>query len=431
MSYLIFTNFKLHKKRDIVICRCQKIHGSNYFCYATFQNFTLDFLHNTHASLLETSDTTLERELLRIIDWNHPLICIKGFRGVGKTTFLLDHIRAAYGNERSVLYLNLNNFYFTKRKIYSFADEFSKRGGKVLFLDQINKYPEWSGELRKCHDEIPGLKIVFTASPVLRVSDENPDLNGIVKVYHLDGLSFREYLNFRTNSRFPVHTLHEILTDHHEIARSIVENVKPLAYFSDYLRNGYYPYFRESINFYDVNLLKNVNLALEIDIPYINQVELKYLSKLRKLLYIIASETPFSPNVSKLAAAIETSRATVMNYLKYLRNARLIQLLYSNGHEDEAKKPDRVYMNNTNLLYTIMPENTDSINLRHTFFYNQVASRHEVRSSTLADFQVDHRYEFNVGGRKVEPSKGVYAAADMIETGEGDKIPLWLFGFLY
>jgi len=396
------------------------------------KSIVLDFLYHLHNTLLDSPGKILERRLVRMIDWNEQLICIKGFRGVGKTSLLLDYIRNEFGNDRSVLYLNLNNFYFTRRKLFSFADEFSKRGGKILFLDQINKYPEWSSELRKCHDEIPGLQIVFTASPVLRVSDENPELNGIVKIYHLDGLSFREFLNYKSDSDFPVYSLEDILTNHSVIAHSVVDKVKPLAYyFSDYLKFGYYPYFMDNPSFYVNTLLKNINLALEIDIPYINQVELKYLSKLRKLLYIIASETPFSPNVSKLAAAIETSRATVMNYLKYLRNARLIQLLYSNGHEDEAKKPDRVYMNNTNLLYTIMPENTDSINLRHTFFYNQVASRHEVRSSTLADFQVDHRYEFNVGGRKVEPSKGVYAAADMIETGEGDKIPLWLFGFLY
>ena len=263
------------------------------------------------------------------------------------------------------------------------------------------------------------------------MADENPDLNGIVSLYHLDGLSFREYVQYVSGEVFPVVSFEEILKNHITIAHSVVEKVKPLAYFSDYLRSGYYPYFTDNPGFYQNVLLKNINLALEIDIPYINQVELKYLSKLRKLLYIIASETPFSPNVSKLASSIKTSRATVMNYLKYLKNARLIHLLYQNGEEDEAKKPARVYMNNTNLLYAIMPENTNVLNLRHTFFINQLFGRKDIKNSQVADFLIDHSCHFHVGGRKTEPTGGCYAAADMIEVGEGNKIPLWLFGFTY
>lgn len=391
----------------------------------------MEFLYNIHASLLESPVKFIGRQLRELIDWNHRLICIKGFRGIGKTSFLLDYIRTEYGNDRSVLYLNLNNFYFTKRKLFSFADEFSKRGGQVLFLDQINKYPDWSADLRKCYDEIPGLKIVFTASPVLRVSDENPDLHGKVKIYYLDGLSFREYLQYKTGLSFPVFSLTQIIENHIELAQTITAEIKPLAYFSDYLKNGYYPYFIDNQGFYENTLLKNINLALEIDIPYINQVDLKYLSKLRKLLYLISSETPFSPNVSKLAASIQTSRATVMNYLKYLRNARLIQLLYENGGDDEAKKPDKVFLHNTNLIYAIMPDNVNSEHLRHTFFFNQLAGRHEVNSSKIADFLIDHNWHFKVGGRKTEPTEKYFAAADMIETGDGMKIPLWLFGFLY
>jgi predicted AAA+ superfamily ATPase len=184
-------------------------------------------------------------------------------------------------------------------------------------------------------------------------------------------------------------------------------------------------------NFYINRLLKHINLALEIDVPYINQIELKYLSKLRKLLHIIAAETPFTPNVSKLAAAIQTSRATVMNYLKYLKNAKLIQMLYSNGDEDLMKKPDKVYMHNTNLQYAIAPDNTDNVNLRQTFFYNQVGYQHKLESSTEGDFCVNGKYPFVIGGRKIEPAKATYAASDLIETGAGNKIPLWLFGFLY
>lgn len=391
----------------------------------------MDFFQNTHKSLLESRKPTVKRELAKQIDWNQQLICIKGFRGVGKTTFLLDYIRDKYTDDNSVLYINLNNFYFTKRKISSFADEFAKRGGKVLILDQIQKYPDWSADLRRCVDEIPSLKIIFSSSPVLRITEGNPDLKGIARIHHLEGLSFREYLNYRTGNNFKRYSFDEIITDHLNIANEIVAKVRPLAFFNDYLKNGYFPYFIDDPHFYVNRLLMHINLALEIDIPYINQIELKYLPKLRKLLHIIASETPFTPNVSKLAALVETSRATVMNYLNYLKNAKLIHLLYSNGDDEQMKKPDKVYLHNTNLLYAIAPNNTDSINLRQTFFYNQVEYICDVKSSPVADFCVNNKYKFVVGGRKLEPGDDQYAASDVIETGEGNKIPLWLFGFLY
>jgi len=391
----------------------------------------LEYFQHTHKSLLEGSRKTIKRELANSINWKERLISIKGFRGVGKTTFLLDYLKKHFADDPSTLYINLNNFYFTKRKISSFADEFAKRGGKLLLLDQIQKYPDWSADLRKCMDDIPDLKIIFTSSPVLRIAEGNPDLNGIAKIYHLEGLSFREYLNYQTGSNFHFYSLEEIIENHIEIATEIVSQVKPLAYFYDYLKNGYFPYFIDNPNFYMNTLLKNVNLALEIDVPYINQIELKYLAKLRKLLHIISAETPFTPNVSKLAAAVKTSRATIMNYLKYLKNAKLIQLLYSNGDDDQMKKPDMVYMHNTNLLYAISPDNTESLNLRHTFFYNQVGYKNNLNSSAKADFCVNGKYHFIVGGRKLEPTSDIYAASDVIEVGEGRKIPLWLFGFLY
>ena len=189
----------------------------------------LEYFQNTHKSLLEGSKVTIKRELAKSIDWNEKLIAIKGFRGVGKTTFLLDYIRERFQDDNSALYINLNNFYFTKRKISSFADEFAKRGGKVLILDQIQKYPEWSADLRKCVDEIPELKIIFTSSPVLRIVDGNPDLQGIASVNHLEGLSFREYLNYQTGNSFKHYNFEEIISNHEAIAQEIVSQVRPLA----------------------------------------------------------------------------------------------------------------------------------------------------------------------------------------------------------
>ncbi|VAW23511.1 ATPase [hydrothermal vent metagenome] len=393
----------------------------------------MEFFKNTHNSLLKSREFSLSRELLKQIDWSQRLICIKGFRGVGKTSFILDYIKKEYPGNESVLFLNLNNFYFTKRKIFSFADEFSKRGGKVLFLDQIQKYPDWSSELRMCYDQIPDLKIVFTSSPVLRVVDGNNDLQGITTMYHLEGLSFREFLNYNSSLNFRVYDLEEIITNHTQISQEVVARIKPLAYFNQYLQTGYFPYFMTESSFFNIKLLKNINLALEIDIPYLNQIELKYLSKLRKLLHIIATQTPFTPNVSKLAASVETSRATIMNYLRYLKNAKLINLLYSNGDDslDQMKKPDKIYMHNTNILYAVAPNNMKNLNLRHTFFFNQVGYQNKVNTSVNADFLVNNKYEFIVGGKKIKPKGDTYGASDMIEVGRGNKIPLWLFGFLY
>jgi predicted AAA+ superfamily ATPase len=391
----------------------------------------LEFFRHIHTTLIESTHPTFKRDLANSIDWKDRMICIKGFRGVGKTNFILDYIKQEYPDDRTVLYINLNNFYFTRRTLFSFADEFVKRGGKVLFLDQIQKYSDWSSELRECYNQLPELKIVFTSSPMLPVDEDNPDLCGIVRSYDLEGLSFREYINYLTNNQFSVYSFEEIMNNHIEIANNIISKVRPLAYFNDYLKNGIFPYFTDNPNYYGNTLLKHINLALEIDVPYINQIELKYLGKLRKLLHIIASETPFSPNISKLAASVETSRATVMNYLRYLKNTKLIHLLYVNGDEDEIKKPDKIYMYNTNLIYAIAPNNAIKTNLQQTFFYNQVSYKLPVKSSPTGDFLINDKYNFIIGEDKISSDHELYSAADMIEVGVRDKIPLWLFGFLY
>ncbi len=392
----------------------------------------MEFFKDAYLNLLNNSQSVVRRELIDEIDWNSRLICIKGFRGVGKTSFLLDYLRENCPDPKDALYINLNSFYFTGRKISGFADEFYKRGGKTLVLDQIHKYPNWAEEIKECYDTLPGLKIIFSASPVLRVKEGNDFLKDIVKVYHLNGLSFREYLNYFTKEKFRHYTFDEIIENHIEIATEITNKVKPLAYFNDYLKHGYYPYFLDRSSYFSDDLLKHINLALEIDVTYLNQIELKYLPKLRKLLYITAKEVPFSPNVSKLSNEIETSRATVMNYLRYMKNARLINLLYSNGDEAEGKKPSRIYMHNTNILQTVVPDNNNNSTNRQTFFYNQTGYKNKVTAVEGCDFKVNGKYIFDIGGKHSEPCDSEsYIAADRIEIGEDRKIPLWLFGFLY
>jgi len=393
----------------------------------------MEYFREASINLISHPRSVLRRDLMDEIDWNHRLIGIKGFRGVGKTSFLIDYLRENYpADSKEVLYINLNSFYFTGRKISGFADDFYKRGGKVLVLDQIHKYPSWSEELRECYDTMPDLKIIFSSPSVLRIHEGNEYLKDIAKIYHLTGLSFREFLNYQTQQQFANYTFDEIIENHVAIATEITSKVKPLAWFDEYLQHGYYPFFLNHKTFYSEDLLKHVNLTLEIDVTYLNQIELKYLIKLRKLLYIIANEVPFSPNVSKLSTEVETSRATVMNYLRYLKNARLINLLYTNGDEDQMKKPTKVYLQNTNLLHTVAPGNRDNATYRQTFFYNQVSNKNSLKSVEGFDFKVNDNYLFTIGGKYSEPATvNSYSAADRIEIGEGNKIPLWLFGFLY
>ena len=392
----------------------------------------VEYFFEAHKVLVEAFSDLIDRELYYEIDWSQRLIGIKGFRGVGKTTFLLDYIRKNYGNSRDCLYVNLNDFYFAKRRIFSFADEFYKRGGKILVLDQIHKYEEWSKDLRQCYDELPGLNIVFSSSPVLRILEGNNGLKDIASIYHLEGLSFREFLNFRTGERFPKLSLADLLSRHREIVPGIINKVRPLAFFPEYLKSGFYPYFIRNPEFYRESLLRHVNLALEIDVTYLNQIELKYLPKLRKLLQLIGGQMPLSPNVSKISAEIETSRATVINYLHYLKNARLINLLFSTSTNGQLQKPDQVYLQNTNLLHIVAPDNINNRNLRLTFFYNQMGYHHKVSSSSEYDFKVDNQFDFAIGGKYTQADReNSFAAADMIEIGEGNVIPLWLFGFLY
>jgi predicted AAA+ superfamily ATPase len=366
------------------------------------------------------------------INWNDRLIGIKGSRGVGKTTFLLNIAREYFGaDNKESLYINLNHFYFTERTLVDFASEFRAKGGRVLLLDQVFKYPGWSKELRYCYDHFTDLKIIFTGSSVMRLKEENPDLSGKVASYHLRGFSFREFLNLMSGNNFPMYTFNEVMANHKEIAQRICSAVKPMAYFQDYLHHGFYPFFLEKRNFSE-NLLKTMNMMLEVDVLYIKQIEQTYLPKLRKLLYLLATAAPCTLNVSRLSKEIETSRATVMNYVKYLADARLMNILYPVG-EAFPKKPSKVYMYNPNLIYPIRPAEVNAQAVRETFFFNQLMKDNLLNEATRnAHFLVNEEYSFRIEeSMKVKNTPGFYYAIDKAETGEGNMIPLWLFGFLY
>ena len=305
----------------------------------------------------------------------------------------------------------MNNFYFQGHGIAEFAGEFHKLGGKVLLIDQVFKHPDWSKELRKCYDLYPGLKIIFTGSSVMRLKEENPELNGIVSSYNLRGFSFREFLNLKAGTSFKAHRMDDILKNHTAIAREILNQVNPLQYFQDYVHHGFYPFFLQQRN-YSENLLKTMNMMMEVDILLIKQIDLKYLAKIKKT---------------------ETSRATVMNYIKYLADARLINMVYAKG-DSFPKKPCRVLMHNSNLIYTIYPPRQDRQDVIDTFFVNSMWKDHVVHKGAKGwSFLVDGGINFKVStveGKTRQQADSFYAV-DGLDKGHDNVIPLWMFGMLY
>jgi predicted AAA+ superfamily ATPase len=386
----------------------------------------------THKILLNDKLSAISRQLLTEMDFSCRFIAVKGNRGVGKTAFLLDIIRKHYHKDTSVLYVNMNNLFFTRTGLLSFVDDFYKMGGKVLLLDQIHKYPSWDKELKKIYNTYPELRIIFTTSSIVNIQS-NPNISDIVKVYNLNGMSFREFLCLQTGKKFKTYKLEDIIKYHDRIVDEILHEIRPLAYFNDYMKYGYFPVFMQERSHID-NLLKNINLTLEFDIPYLNQIDLKYLHKLKQLLYLIASQGSSQPNISKLSAEVGVSRATIMNYLYYLREAKLLNLLVVEGEEVEiGKKPNMIYVHNTNLLYAVNNKIVDEGILAKTFFLNQLSAVSKVHYMAKSDFLVDGTYSFFVDSKdnKINKKGDFYQATHMIEKGKGRSIPLWLFGFLY
>ncbi|MBR3566018.1 MAG: ATP-binding protein [Paludibacteraceae bacterium] len=395
----------------------------------------MEAFYRTHIALIDTVESPVRRTLMDEIDWKDRLIAIKGSRGVGKTTFLLQYAKEHYGHSRKCLYINFNNFYFTEHSLVEFAKQFVEQGGETLLIDQTFKYENWSAELRQCYDLYPNLHIIFSCSPVMRLTEDNKDLQDIVKMYNLRGLSFREYLNLHHGTQLKVIKLEDIIQNHANIAQDICENHLPkdfqlLNEFSEYLHHGYYPFHLEKRNYYE-NLLKTINMMIEVDILIIKQIDVSYLAKIRKLLHILMQTAPCSPNVSKFSLAIDTSRATIMNYIKYLKDARLLNLLYREG-DVFPKKPTKIYMQNTNLMYATAEGDPKPQDVAETYFYNTLHACHKINATDRNElFVVDGRWNFNVFDH-YDGNVGFHlTACGGFTIGEGNKIPLWLLGFLY
>lgn len=395
----------------------------------------MEAFFRTHSYLVEHTNATVRRTLMDEIDWNDRMIGIKGTRGVGKTTFLLQYAKEKFDkDDHQCLYVNMNNFYFQGRGISDFAHDFAAQGGKVLLIDQVFKQPDWSAELRKCYEEIPSLKIVFTGSSVMRLNEENPELNGIVRSYNLRGLSLREFINLQAGTHFQPFSLSEIVNNHEHIVKQILPHVSPLKYFDAYLHHGFYPFFLEHSNFSE-NLLKTMNMMTEVDILLIKQIDLKYLTKIKKLFYLLAVEGIHAPNISTLANEIDTSRATVMNYIKYLADARLINIIYHHG-KAFPKKPSKVMLHNPNLMYAIYPIDVKTQDVMETFFVNCLWKDHKVNEGNKpGNYLVDGTQRYRIcdaqaSGKQHTNGETIYAQYHT-EVGQANRIPLWLFGFLY
>lgn len=385
-----------------------------------------------------------KRYLYGQISWSERCIAVLGQRGVGKTTLMLQYIKEHYKNRDTALYISVDNPYFKSISLYEFALAFERQGGKVLFIDEVHKYRDWSSHIKSIYD-MTALKVVFSGSSMLQISSTDADLSRRSVVYRLANLSFREYLEMAGVYSSKAYDLTDILTDHVAIASEVMQSIKPLKHFNDYLRFGCYPFFNEGLATYNQKLIAIVNQILETDLPYIENINFSQIDKIKKLLYILAVSVPFTPNISKLSAATEISRVTMGDYMRYLELASLTNRVGSvaKGYS-KLQKLDKLYLYNTNLAYAInrIP---DIGTARETFFVNQTRSffyhspsllEDDISLSENGDFILLGTHVVEVGGKnkgfeQIKDIPSSYVAADDCEVGYKNKIPLWLFGFLY
>ena len=386
-----------------------------------------------------------KRYLYSRIDWSERCIGILGARGTGKTTLMLQHAKEAYCVAGKALYVSVDSPYFQARNLFEFAREYCQLGGETLFLDEIHKYPDWSIHIKSIYDSLPDLKVVFSGSSLLQISKQKGDLSRRAIVYNLHGLSLREYINFTHKQDYPVHTLETIISDHQQIAGDLCREMKMLMEFRDYLQFGYYPFFLEGEALYKFKVREVISHILEVDLPFVNRIEPRQISKIKKLLYLLATSVPFVPNIAKLADATDISRPRLYEYLENLQDAKLLNLVRRQGRGYEVlTRPEKILLENSNLMYAIAGEVNNGA-LRELFFVNQLRNANSIHPNLLestvelagsGDFIVNGRHTFEIGGKKkgfkqISGVADAFVVADDIEVGFKNKIPLWMFGFLY
>lgn len=363
------------------------------------------------------------------INWQSRMIGIVGPRGVGKTTLVLQYIKRNL-NPSETLYVTAEDFYFVENKLIDLADTFVKYGGRYIFIDEIHKYKEWSKELKLIYDYHKDLKLVFTGSSVLDIKKGSSDLSRRAIIYDMQGLSFREYLMLFHNISAKTYSLDDILE--HRVEIEGLE--RPLPLFAEYLKTGYYPFALEGD--FEIRLRQVINQTLETDIPIFADMNISTGRKLKQLLAIIAKSVPFKPNMSKIAEMLFVSRNNISDYCLYIEEAGMIaQLRDSTGGIRGLGKVEKIYLDNTNLIYGLASDNSNKGNIRETFFLNQMRVKHNIIVSPISDFLIDG-ITFELGGKRKghKQIKGVeraYIVKDEIEKGFLNTIPLWHFGMTY
>ena len=396
-------------------------------------------LFEKHDIMLRNTSLGFVRSYMQTINWSAQMIALRGARGVGKTTLMLQYIKQNYAAySRKVLYCSLDTLYFANHNLVELASDFVKQGGEHLFLDEVHKYATWSRELKEVYDLFPTLRVVVSASSLLNLMAGDADLSRRCITYDIQGLSFREYLQFYQKLDFPAASLETILTEPQELCAAVNSICRPLEHFRHYLQFGYYPFYaKNKANYYQV-VEQVVNFVVDVELTQLCNVDVANTRKIKSLLSIVASSTPFEVDVSKLSVLTEINRATIIAYFKYLADARILSCLYSDiASVRRLQKPDKIYLDNTNLISALSGRNANVGTIREAFAVNQLSQAHQVEyKKKNGDFLIDGRWTLEVGGAdkgfgQIANIQDSYVLADDIETPNGAKIPLWLLGFLY
>ncbi len=381
--------------------------------------------------------TNFTRYLINNIDWTHRLIGISGARGAGKTTLLLQYLKKEYHHSEEAIYLELDNLYFAENSLFNFAEQFEKEGGKLLLLDEIHKYRDWSHDLKLIYDNFKSLRIIFTSSSALELYKGSHDLSRRLILYNLPGLSLREFSLFKYGDVLPKLSLSDILSHSRDISLSFPKGLKPIKLFKEYIQSGYYPFFIENQDYYHEKLLNTLNVVLENDLSVIFKIDFQSVINLKKLISIIARLVPYKPNVKKLAEQIGVTRETLLRYLFYLEKAQIVKWIGKDTYGiNYLNKPEKLYLQNTNLIYAIAKDSANIGNVRETFILNQLSVYHNITYPDNGDFLIDGRYIVEIGGKnktrkQVKNIDNAYIVKDDIEYGSNKTIPLWMFGLLY
>lgn len=397
----------------------------------------IDDLYINSDRLVASISMEHKRYLYHEINWNNRLICIKGARGVGKTTMLKQHLKEHYLANHKALYVTLDDFWFTNHHLIDVAEYHYLHGGTVLFVDEVHHYPfvTWTMELKNIYDRYPEMQVVFTGSSILQIDNTLADLSRRCVFYDMYGMSFREYLEFYGIMSVSKISLQDLLENHVKIALDITSKIKVLPKFQDYLRYGYYPFYKEVTDSYEKILQQIAANIIEVDIPAVEKIEYSTVVKLKRFFALISQMVPFSVNATELSKVVDVPRQSINKMLVLLKKSALVNLLYNGKNTmGQLAKPEKVYLENPNLMYALTPR-ADIGNVRESFFANHLMRSHEVTFSGKGDFLVDSRYTFEVGGKnkKFDQIKDVsnsFLAVDDIDTGYGSKIPLWMLGLL-